>query len=241
MDGRLLLSVSMLLAVNAACKKTVISDKVVPVATPVATLEPPKKGIGDGVPDTKAILRLTQAKCDAERKTAFAVKVAGLKNADWIPLTCNDKSREVEINTKKGYCNVLQLKADVSFVKTGLPEERYTRQTVNASDKVFFNVDQRPSESGGVQGMNIHFEDTNDSYWNTAYMFCMKNPAGVVAVEPITGVKNQSCSNILKGYTGQDGRPVSPAVDWNDFEFTVESDQVQFTVEGFPEIGCSPN
>jgi hypothetical protein len=229
----------------AGCKKTVISDKVVPVAVPTATAEPLKKGIGDGVPDTKAVLRLVNANCEAERTTVFSVKVAGLVNTDWITLSCKEKSKEVVINTKKGYCNVLQLKSEVTFDKTNQDGsktiEKYTRSTAVASDLAFFKVDQKPAVNGSSAGTNIHFEDTNDDYWNKAYMICLKDKNATIALEPITGNKNQSCANILNGYTDTTNKKINPVVEWNDFEFTVESDEVQFTVEGFKDIGCSPN
>jgi hypothetical protein len=51
----------------------------------------------------------------------------------------------------------------------------------------------------------------------------------------VAALSNQkTCTQIL----GKD--PSKPAaVDWDDFEFSVESDQVQFSVESFPNIGCS--
>jgi hypothetical protein len=221
-----------------ACRKTVVSDKVVPVAIATATAEPLKKGIGDGIPDTKAVLRLTNASCEAERQTVFSVKVAGLINTDWIKLSCNDKSKEIVINTKKGYCNVLQLKADVSFSKAGLNPESYTRSTSVASDLSFFKIDQTAARNENRAGTNIHFEDINDDYWNNAYMICLKDKNKIITKEPITGLENQPCSNILSGYTNSKNEKIDPVVEWNDFEFTVESDDVQFTVEGFKDFGC---
>ncbi|NBX18102.1 MAG: hypothetical protein EBR09_12135 [Proteobacteria bacterium] len=229
----------------AGCKKTVVSDKVVPIAIATATAEPLKKGIGDGVPDTKAVLRFVNANCEAERKSVLSVKVAGLVNTDWITISCSDKTKEVVINSKKGYCNVLQLKSDVSFQKKDSEgkeiRENYVRTTASAADRVFFKVDQPAAKSNGRTGINIHFEDTNDDYWNKAYMICLKDTNATIPEEPITGVRNQACKNIINGYTDTANKKINPVVEWNDFEFTAESDEVQFTVEGFKDVGCNPN
>lgn len=220
-----------------ACNKTVVSDKVVPVSTPVVTDTPPKKGIGDGIPDTKAIIRLTKANCDAERKSVFQLKVAGLVNTEWIQINCNDTGRDIEINTKKGYCNILQLRADVSFEKTGLKPESYQRSTQKSEDKDFFKVSQN-QVNGTVSGINIDFEDTNDDYWNVAYKQCVQDPSKTITKVPIDG-RDLSCSVILNGETV--GGKNEKIVDWNDFQFSVESSDVQFAVEGFPDLGCQVN
>jgi len=220
-----------------SCKKTVISDKV----EPVATSAPIDRGIGDGKSDSKAKLRLTNARCDAERKTTMAVKVAGLKNTDWVELNCETTGREIEIDTKTGYCNVLQLKGTVTFEKKGLQSENYIRTTSNSADKDFFKVENLSQASNTTKGMNIQFEDTNDLYWKNAYQYCLKNENAVLTMEPITGIKNQPCKNVLNSYQNASGTTITPAIDWNDFEFTVESESVQFAVEGFSDVGCSSN
>ena len=224
------------LLLSNGCKKTVISDRVVSVATPSPTTEPPRKGIGDGVPDTTATIRLTGTRCSAERITEFEVKVAGLKNTEWTKFTCSDKSKEIRINTKSGYCNVLQLRARVSITKTGLTEE-YVRETAKAADQQFFIVDQNPEVNARGEGINIHFEDTTDAYWNKTYQPCVdgSKSANDLVLDVIEG-NQKTCTQIL----GKD--PAKPAaVDWDDFEFSVESEQVKFSVESFPNIGCSSN
>ncbi|MEN9809625.1 MAG: hypothetical protein RLZZ488_1192 [Pseudomonadota bacterium] len=229
-----------------ACNKTVVSDKVVPVSTPVVTVAPPKTGIGDGIPDTKAIIRLTKANCEAERKSVFQLKVAGLVNTDWIQINCNDKDREIEINTKKGYCNVLQLKADVTFEKAGLKSESYQRSTQTSEDKDFFKVTQKQVD-GAVSGVNIDFEDTNNDFWKYAYVQCVNDPSKTILKAPIDG-GDLPCSVVLNGGVVEElkngvrtQREIPKIVDWNDFQFTVESSDVQFSVEGFPNLGCKPN
>jgi hypothetical protein len=221
---------------SGGCKKTVVSDRVIARPTPTPTVEGPRKGIGDGLPDTTAIIRLTGTRCSAERITEFEVKVAGLKNTQWTKFTCSDKSKEIRINTKSGYCNVLQLRARVSITKTGLTEE-YVRETAKASDQQYFIVDQNPEGNASAEGINIHFEDTTDAYWNKTYQPCVdgSKAASDLVLDVIEG-NQKSCTQIL----GKD--PAKPAaVDWDDFEFSVESDQVQFSVEAFPNVGCSPN
>jgi len=243
MSQRLGWSILLGCAALLGCKKTVISDRVVPVAVATATIEPLKKGIGDGIPDTKATIRLTKARCDKDeyRKTVFSVKVAGLVKTDWISMNCNDLAREIVIDTKKGYCNVLQLKADVSFAKQNMTSESYQRTSATQKDQGFFKADQKKAENGSIAGVNIRFEDTNDAYWNTAYLVCLNDKNAKIDLEPITGVRNQPCTNILNGYVDPVKGKIDAPVDWNDFEFSVESDQVQFAVEGFKDLGCSPN
>ncbi len=218
----------------AACKKTVVSDKVVSVATPMPTTEPPRKGIGDGIADTQAIIKITGTKCSAERITEFAVKVAGLKNTDWIKFRCDDPDKEIKVDTKKGYCNVLQLRPRVYMTKSGVSEEYY-RETANSSHRFFFKVKQSTSQSTTSRGVNIVFEDTTDEYIKKTYEPCSKDPNLQKVTDVIEGGE-KACAQILGKVTDKPA-----AVDWDDFQFTVESDQVQFTVEGFPDVGCSPN
>jgi len=218
------------------CKKTVVADKVAPIASPSPTIEPPRKGIGDGIPDTQALIKLTGTRCSAERITEFEVKVAGLKNSSWIKFTCSDKSKEITIDTKSGYCNVLQLRAHVNMTKAGLTED-YFRETAKAIDKHYYIIDQNASSNAGGKGINVHFEDTNDNYWNKTYKPCLDgSKAESDTVLDVIEGNQKTCARILGKVAGEPA-----AVDWDDFEFTVESGQVQFTVEGFPDIGCSPN
>jgi hypothetical protein len=204
------------------------------MVTSSPTAEPPRKGIGDGMPDTTATIRLTGTRCSAERITEFEVKVAGLKNTEWTKFTCSDKSKEIRINTKSGYCNILQLRARVSMTKTGLTEE-YVRETAKAVDQQYFIVDQNSEGNARGEGINIHFEDTTDAYWNKTYQPCVNgSKSGTDLVLDVIEGNQKTCTQIL----GKD--PSKPAaVDWDDFEFSVESDQVQFSVESFPNIGCS--
>lgn len=228
------------LCVLSACKKTVVSDKIVTITTPTPTTEPPRKGIGDGIADTQAIIKITGTKCSAERITEFAVKVAGLKNTEWINFRCNETDKEIRVDTKKGYCNVLQLRPRVSMTKNGETEEYY-RESANSSHKFFFKARPATSQSSISRGVNISFEDTTDLYTKQTYEPCKKaadenKDLSVQKVMDVIEGNEKTCAHILGKV------PDKPAaVDWDDFQFTVESDQVQFTVEGFPEIGCSPN
>lgn len=224
--------VLLVVASMAACKKTVISDKVTPLVT--AT---PAKGIGDGIPDSEAIIRLTGTKCDAERVTTFEIKVAGLRDTDWTKFTCDDKTKEIRIATKSGFCNVLQLRAHVVFTKQGLTPEDYYRETSKSLDKPFFIVDQSSASNDPSKSVNVHFEDTNDEYWASTYTPCLGENKKLTDIVPdVIEGGEKTCSQIL----GKD-KDKPPAVDWNDFEFAVESEDVQFSVESFPDIGCNPN
>ncbi|NBW80562.1 hypothetical protein EBR21_02300 [bacterium] len=230
---RLLLSVIAVSVASQACNKTVVSDKVVPVKTPDTSPTRNNGNIEGQAPDIKSKIRISKAACNAERKTEFQVKVRGLVGTDWIRLSCDDikSGKEFEVDSKKGYCNVLELKAEVSFSKTGLPSENYTRVSSNLSDKVFFKLEP-VSGSALTSALKISFEDTNDEYWNKGFQYCSKNPAGTIELVPITGARNQSCESFIKD--------PGMAVDFNDFVFSVESNDVQFAVENQPEIGCKP-
>jgi len=225
-----------LAVLHVGCNKTVVSDKIVPIATSTpAKQEPTRKGIGDGLADTKSTIRLTGTKCDAERLTEFEVKVAGLSNTTWTKFLCSDKTKEIKIDTKKGYCNVLQLRAHVSMTKAGFADDYY-RETAKQVDRSFFKIDQMVGDDKKIIGTNIHFEDTNDSYWNNTYKPCLdKVKAESDTIKDVIEGDMKTCARILGKEPGK-----SAAVDWNDFEFSVESDEVEFTVENFPEIGCSP-
>lgn len=214
------------------CKKTVIADKVTPLVT--AT---PARGIGDGVPDSEATIRLTGTKCDAERLTTFEVRVAGLRDTGWTQFTCQDKTKEFRIATKSGFCNVLQLRARIVFKKAGLDPEDYYRETAKESDKPFFIVDQSAASNDPSKSVNVHFEDTTDLFWSKTYTPCLADNKNLQdRVPDVIEGGEKTCAQVL----GKD-KDVLPAVDWNDFEFSVDSDEVQFSVEGFPDIGCKPN
>jgi hypothetical protein len=223
---------TLVISALSACKKTVISDKVTPLVTPS-----PAKGIGDGVPDSEAIIRLTGTKCDGERVTTFEIKVAGLRDTGWTKFTCDDKTKEIKIATKSGFCNVLQLRAHVVFTKAGLNPEDYYRETSKSQDKPFFIVDQSTASNDPSKNVNIHFEDTNDDFWAKTYTPCLgENKNLMDKVFDVIEGNEKTCAQVL----GKD-KDSPPAVDWNDFEFSVESDNVQFSVESFPDIGCNPN
>lgn len=233
MSMRLLLSVAAMSVAGQACNKTVVSDKVVPVRTPDTTPAQNNGTIEGQTPDTKSKIRISKAACEAERKTEFQLKVRGLVGTDWIRLSCDDikNGKEFEVDSKKGYCNVLELKADVSFTKTGLPSENYVRASSNLSDKVFFRLEP-VSGSAATSALKISFEDTNDEYWNKGFQYCSNNPGGTIGKVPITGVINQKCDAFMQD--------PGMAVDFNDFVFSVESNDVEFAVENQPEIGCKP-
>ncbi|MFZ9520648.1 MAG: hypothetical protein ACO3A4_09240 [Silvanigrellaceae bacterium] len=231
----LLLLFSALALAGQACNKTVVSDKVVPVKTPDTSPATGSGNIDGQTPDAKSRIRISKANCDAERKTLFQVKVAGLVGTEWIRMTCEEikSGKEFEVDSKKGYCNVLQLKADVSFEKTNangtVTKENYTRSSANLSDKVFFKIEPG-SDAGTLSALRIKFEDTNDDYWNKAYQYCTTNPNGVIEMVPITGVMKQECQSFISD--------PGMAVDFNDFVFSIQSSDIQFAVENQPGIGC---
>lgn len=238
LPGNLLRAILFIQATLAleSCKKTVVSDKVTPIVTQAPELETPRKGIGNGIADTQATIILNGTKCSAERVTEFEVKVLGIKDTSWTKFKCTDKSKEILIDAKTGYCNVLQLRAHVSMDKPGF-EEKYIRETAKVVDKQYFIVDQTISENSIEKGINIHFEDINDEYWSKTYKPCLdKIKAESDTVLDIIEGDQKTCAEILGQVPEKD-----PAVDWNDFEFSVMSDQVKFSVEGFPDVGCNPN
>jgi len=227
----------------AACKKTVVSDKITTVTTPTPSAEPPRRGIGDGLADTQTVIRISGTKCAAERTTEFALKVAGLKNTEWVKFGCKEgKETFIKVDTKKGYCNILQLRPYVLLAnKQGVTIEEYYRETANSNHKFFFKVTQSNSQNSISKGVRISFEDTTDAYISKTYNPCkeaaeQKKDLNTTKVFDEIEKVEKTCAQVLGMIPDKEA-----AVEWNDFEFTVESDQVQFTVEGFPEMGCSPN
>jgi hypothetical protein len=243
---RLLLSVAAMSVAGQACNKTVVSDKVVPVKTPDTSPTQNNGTIEGQTPDTKSKIRISKASCDAERKTEFQVKVQGLIGTDWIRLSCDDikSGKEFEVDSKKGYCNVLQLKTDVTFDKSPFTPEKYTRTTSNPSDKFFFKL-EAVGGSSSTSALKIRFEDTNDDFWNEVYLICKNTSDKLWEQTQITLSKLQyektwTCDEFMNGRKKQDGTRWPTIVDFDDFVFSIESNDVQFAVENQPEIGCKP-
>jgi len=191
--------------------------------------------------DSKASLKLVNANCKGERKTTFSIRVAGVKDAEWLPISCNDNDKVIELDVRKGECNVLQLKADVTFDKPPA-SDKYQRSTALKDDLEFFKVQQIAGSAS--HGLRVLFEDTNNDYWKNAWNFCESNPDGAVKLVPITLMEDQKCTEIRNGYTENNpasvdyGKFISPAVDWSDFVFSIESDEAKLAVEGFPSNDC---
>lgn len=240
-----------------SCTKAVVSHQKIPVgALPPTQAQAPANGKkneptnqtnsntvvkADLPPDSKASLRLVTANCKGERKTTFSLRVAGVKDAEWLPISCDDKDKVIELDVLKGECNVLQLKADVTFDKP-TASDKYQRSTALKDDLEFFKVQQIAGSAS--HGLRVLFEDTNNDYWKNAWKFCEINPDGTVKLVPITLMIDQKCSEIRNGYTENNpasadfGKFISPAVDWSEFVFSIESDEAKLAVEGFPSNDC---
>jgi len=241
----------------ASCTKAVESDQKVPVRNlPPAQAQAPGNTRGkepttrtndnvvvktEHTPDSKAAMKLISANCKGERKTTFSIRVAGVKDSEWQPISCNDSNKVIELDVRKGECNVLQLKADITFDKPPT-SDKYQRSTAAKDDLEFFKVQQIAGSAS--HGLRVLFEDTNNEYWKDAWKFCESNPDGIVKLVPITLMTEQKCSEIRNGYTENNpasadfGKFISPAVDWSDFVFSIESNEAKLAVEGFPSNDC---
>jgi hypothetical protein len=245
----------------ASCDKAVVSEKSVPVVPksgnagvrqpvtdPTVRTEIPNPAVKDGSPvnnvplqQQKASVRISPPVCSGERITSLVIKSSDINAGQETVVSCGDQEKLFTIATEQSKCISLNLTAQVVFKKEN---KTYYRSSKIDFDKNFFQFEDVKAADGTSAGLKIKFEDMSTEYWNEAWDFCKKNPAGVVALVPSTLKEQQKCSEIINGYDETDqmspdfGKFIPPAIDWKDFTVSITGSDVAFTVEGFPQVGC---
>ncbi len=224
-----------------ACKKTVISDKVTPIAT-----EAPKKE-GEIVADTVAKIKLVGG-CDPNAVIGRKVQISvmGVQNSQPIAFECikdsslEEKTFDIPVSTQ--VCNRIRIVADLKtpdnwgFEGTEpLKYTRtlnYTRSTAVPADSIFFKVNGTPS----AQTLDVGFEDHITELMDIDQK-CQKS--GAVESEkflqvPVFGDKDVSCQTYLSDEKYRTG------IDHNDVKllFSSSDPKVKFVLEGDPNGKC---
>jgi len=224
-----------------ACKKTVISDKVTPVAT-----EAPKKE-GEIVADTVAKIKLVGG-CDPTAAIGRKVQISviGIQNSQPISFECtkgsglDEMTFDIPVSTQ--VCNqnriVANLKTPDDWGYEGVNALSYTRtlsymrSTALPDDSVYFKI--RGASSG--QTLDVGFED-HISELMAIDQKCQE--LGAVESEkflqiPVFGDKDVTCKEYLSNEKYRGG------IDHNDVKllFSSPDPKVKFVLEGDPKGTC---
>lgn len=223
----------------SGCKKTVISDKVTPIAT-----ETPQQN-REVVADTVATIKITGG-CDenAVIERTLQISVVGIANSKPVTIVCKpgqtSLNSDFEIPVSSKVCNQIRILADLKtpekWGKGPTPDflnytdkTQYSRSTAVPEDAVYFQL----KNESGTRGMTVGFEDHVTELMNIDLKCKSDGSAVINEVIPVFG-------NVDTCRTYLDDSSYRLGIDHNDvvLSFNSTDPKVKFVFEGNPNGAC---
>lgn len=226
------LSGSLLLS---GCKKTVISDKVTPIAT-----ETPRSN-NEVVADTVATIKITGG-CDenAEIERTLQISVVGIADSKPVTIVCKKgqtaSSSDFEIPVSSKVCNQIRIEANLKTPSSWGPEDlnytnktQYSRSTAVREDAIYFE----PRNTGNDPALTVGFEDHVTELMNIDQKCQSDRDAKINENIPVFG-HVKTCNTYLADAKYREG------IDHDDvvLSFNSTDPKVKFVLEGNPSGAC---